>query len=362
MPDTHSDRCSSREYWSTTARRCEPCEEQFEIRPGFEFTPNCGLSDDGGRHEPLYKPCRGTTFNDGTSAQCKSCSTCPSSLLASACTAESDSRCCGEGQHVEKGVCKDGVQPPTVKTTAVTTEQPTTTTSYMSYSKGTLLSNEITQSTHPTTTIQAHPTTTVQTHPTKTTQTHPTTTILYSQHDQWIWLSALTSILLLCIGLFCVFYFLKQRKHCREIKQFCCEKNLRNHKSLDGSSEHLKSGSKKDLLDLNNFLSPETQASPLQSVLNNLDVVEELVLLLDPDTPGAKNTRHLAASCSIPFTWINYAYSMKDSRSPLIAVLEKVIAKNPNWNVGHLAGLLSNIGRNDAVAVLGKLTLPEEEV
>ncbi|KAL0174892.1 hypothetical protein M9458_030860, partial [Cirrhinus mrigala] len=95
--------------------------------------------------------------------------------------------------------------------------------------------------------------------------------------------------------------------------------------------------------------------APLKMVLNNLDVLEELVLVLDPDISGAKNTRHLAAQCSFSFAWINYAYSMKDHKSPLVAVLEGVVTKNPDWTVGHLAELLTGIGRNDAVEILAKL-------
>lgn len=103
------------------------------------------------------------------------------------------------------------------------------------------------------------------------------------------------------------------------------------------------------------LLAPEIQNAPLNTVLNNLDVLEELVLLLDPDITGAKNTRHLAAQCSFSFAWINYAYLMKDHKSPLVAVLEGVVAKNPEWTVADFAKLLTAIGRNDAVEILTKL-------
>lgn len=96
-------------------------------------------------------------------------------------------------------------------------------------------------------------------------------------------------------------------------------------------------------------------AAPLQTVLDNLDVLEDLVILLDPETRGIKNTKHLASHCSFPSTWITYTYSMKDSKSPLKAVLEGVTSRNPDWTVGHLAKLLKQMGRNDAIAVLAKL-------
>ena len=90
-------------------------------------------------------------------------------------------------------------------------------------------------------------------------------------------------------------------------------------------------------------------------MLDNLDVLEELVILLDPESHGVKNTKHLASLCSFPATWINYTYSMKESRSPLNAVLEGVTSRNPDWTVGHLAKLLRHMERNDAIAVLAKL-------
>lgn len=102
---------------------------------------------------------------------------------------------------------------------------------------------------------------------------------------------------------------------------------------------------------------PDILSAPLQTVLDNLDVLEELVILLDPESHGVKNTKHLASQCSFPSTWITYTYSMKESKSPLKAVLEGVTSSHPDWTVGHLAKLLRLIERNDAVAVLAKLRL-----
>uniref|UniRef100_A0A3P9H2Z8 IGF-like family receptor 1 n=1 Tax=Oryzias latipes TaxID=8090 RepID=A0A3P9H2Z8_ORYLA len=96
-------------------------------------------------------------------------------------------------------------------------------------------------------------------------------------------------------------------------------------------------------------------SAPVQTVLDDLDVLEELVILLDPETQGKKNTKHLASLCSFPSTWITYTYSMRDSKSPLKAVLEGISSKHPDWTVGHLAKLLKQMDRNDAVAVLAKL-------
>lgn len=103
------------------------------------------------------------------------------------------------------------------------------------------------------------------------------------------------------------------------------------------------------------FSADDVLSAPVQTVLDDLDVLEELVILLDPETQGKKNTKHLASHCSFPSTWITYTYSMRDSKSPLKAVLEGISSKHPDWTVGHLAKLLKQMDRNDAVAVLAKL-------
>ena len=86
------------------------------------------------------------------------------------------------------------------------------------------------------------------------------------------------------------------------------------------------------------------------------------MILLDPDVPGVKSSRHLASRCSYPASWVTYTYSMKEVRSPLKALLEGLTTKHPDWSVGHLAAMLRDMGRNDAVAVLSKLCATAEEV
>ncbi|XP_028435383.1 IGF-like family receptor 1 [Perca flavescens] len=107
--------------------------------------------------------------------------------------------------------------------------------------------------------------------------------------------------------------------------------------------------------DLEGILSPSILSAPLQTVLDNLDVLEELVILLDPESQGVKNTKHLASLCSFPATWITYTYSMRESKSPLKAVLEGVTCRHPDLTVGYMAKLLRHMERNDAIAVLRKL-------
>lgn len=79
------------------------------------------------------------------------------------------------------------------------------------------------------------------------------------------------------------------------------------------------------------------------------------MILLDPETQGAKNTKHLASQCGFSSAWITYAYSMRDSKSPLKAVLEGITSRQPEWTVGDLEKMLRLMERNDAIAMLSRL-------
>lgn len=107
--------------------------------------------------------------------------------------------------------------------------------------------------------------------------------------------------------------------------------------------------------ELKGIFSPEILAAPLISVLDNLDVLEELIILLDPETQGIKNTKHLAALCSFSSNWVTYTYSLKESRSPLQSLLKEVTCRHPEWTVGSLAELLRQMERMDAVMALSKI-------
>lgn len=96
-------------------------------------------------------------------------------------------------------------------------------------------------------------------------------------------------------------------------------------------------------------------SAPVQAILNDLDVLEDLIILLDPETQGVKNTKHLASHCGFSSTWITYAYSMRDSKSPLRTVLEGVTSRQPDWRVGDMVKKLRMMKRNDAIAVLARL-------
>ncbi|XP_076832627.1 IGF-like family receptor 1 [Brachyhypopomus gauderio] len=321
-----SFRCGVEAFWDSSS--CVPCQKRNKIKKGHEFNPHCGRSDDGGYNLPLYKSCLNGTFNDGSYLKCQPCRTCPPDKLLSPCTNTSDARCCENerecgGFTTERSTSVESVT--LALTTGPTTDQTTE-------------------------------------HKTDEASASPQLNLNHS--NILVGLGAVIIVVLIFVCLIYLLYTIKKWKH----RSYKGKKwiNGRSNVSIEDANTCLtyepRQDNAEEPLNINFLLTPEIQAASLQTVLNNLDVVEELVFLLDPDTPGMKSTRHLAASCSIPFTWINYAYSMRDSKSPLIAVLERLMASHPHWNVGHFAGLLSNIGRNDAVLVLGKLTLTPEDV
>ncbi|XP_064149602.1 IGF-like family receptor 1 [Loxodonta africana] len=109
-------------------------------------------------------------------------------------------------------------------------------------------------------------------------------------------------------------------------------------------------------------LGPPTLATqPLSRLLDELEVLEELIVLLDPEPgPGGSvacgTTRHLAAQYGLPAAWSTFAYSLRPSRSPLRALLEVVVAREPTACLGQLATHLARLGRADALQVLSKLS------
>ncbi|KAM3615098.1 uncharacterized protein V6R79_023232 [Siganus canaliculatus] len=174
--------------------------------------------------------------------------------------------------------------------------------------------------------------------------------------DSSVKLWAIPLILLITIALIvlCIF-FMKRKRGQNAMQTF----NRRSSYINVGFSSHPAAPGHSDL---ETFLSPTILSAPLQTVLNNLDILEELVILLDPENQGVKGTKHLASLCSFPSTWITYTYSMKDSKSPLKAVLEGVTSRHPEWTVGNLTKLLKTMKRNDAIAVLAKLRVNEMEM
>uniref|UniRef100_A0A2R8MHK7 IGF-like family receptor 1 n=1 Tax=Callithrix jacchus TaxID=9483 RepID=A0A2R8MHK7_CALJA len=105
---------------------------------------------------------------------------------------------------------------------------------------------------------------------------------------------------------------------------------------------------------------PSLVSQPLSRLLDELEVLEELIVLLDPEPgPGGGmahgTTRHLAARYGLPAAWSTFAYSLRPSRSPLRALIEMVVAREPSASLGQLSTHLAQLGRADALQVLSKL-------
>lgn len=105
---------------------------------------------------------------------------------------------------------------------------------------------------------------------------------------------------------------------------------------------------------------PNLASQPLSRLLDELEVLEELIVLLDPEPgPGGAvacgTTRHLAARYGLPAAWSTFAYSLRPSRSPLRALIEMVVAREPSASLGQFGIHLAQLGRADALQVLSKL-------
>ncbi|XP_044214672.1 IGF-like family receptor 1 isoform X1 [Thunnus albacares] len=303
-------------------KQCVPCEKP---KPGRGLTPNCGYDDNKGRHVPSTKSCGINFFNDGSKDFCQPCTSCPTGFQSvSPCNATTDTQC----QDLRSLTTEDPARETTTTTTIATTSQRVSTF----FSKAS--------------TIQTKEESSLTPHATNTpTKSDPVAT---SNDVPWALHFAIL-IAIMLVALFGFIIYMKRKKG----------RNTSYGTSLTRRSSCMNVGfyplSALPESDLEDILRPDIISAPLQTVLDNLDVLEELVILLDPESHGVKNTKHLASHCSFPSTWITYTYSMKDSKSPLKAVLEGVTSRHPDWTVGHLAKLLRHIERNDAIAPLAKL-------
>lgn len=89
-------------------------------------------------------------------------------------------------------------------------------------------------------------------------------------------------------------------------------------------------------------------------------LLEELIMLLDPEPgPGGSvtsgTTCHLAARYGLPAAWSTFADSLRPNHSPLRALIEMVVAREPSASLGQLGTHLAQLGREDALHVLSKL-------
>ncbi|XP_029361251.1 IGF-like family receptor 1 isoform X2 [Echeneis naucrates] len=311
MNQRYSKNCKDEtKRWDRQSRTCVPCHPE-PLLPGYEVNPNCGFDDNGGRHVPSVRGCGGNTFNNGSWAKCRQCSPCSAGYTAELpCNSTRDTQ------------CKDARPSPAVPTDS----RIKTTQGSFSKPAATTVSTAI-----------------------DTTLGDPASSDIF-----WIVPCFVLIFILLAVIYASIIYLKMKRGQCT-VWSFSRKLSLRSPGFSPLSSPACNN-------DLKDIVSPEIVSAPLQTVMDNLDVLEQLVILLDPDSLAVKNTRHLASNCGFSSAWITYTYSMKDSKSPLKAVLEGVISRQPDWTVGHLAKLLRQMDRNDAVAVLAQLRLNEMAV
>uniref|UniRef100_A0A673VM93 IGF-like family receptor 1 n=2 Tax=Suricata suricatta TaxID=37032 RepID=A0A673VM93_SURSU len=140
----------------------------------------------------------------------------------------------------------------------------------------------------------------------------------------------------------------------------CGDTNISTVLSLPSSSPGSLEASEVSLVPLLGKELPGLASQPLSRLLDQLEVLEELIVLLDPEPgPGGGmicgTTRHLAARYGVPAAWSTFAYSLRPSRSPLRALIEMVVAREPSASLGQFGTHLAQLGRADALQVLSKL-------
>lgn len=255
----------------------------------------------------MFKPCKPQFFNDGSTAYCQPCSLCPTGYRTElSCNKTADTKC-----------------------------------AEIRLQRTEVLDQNLT-----------HPATTPSYTVLKTTTGHHSAV----PGDVILWAVPLAILILVLVMLTALISYMRLRKRgWNTTLRFSRRASYINagFSSISATPANCDQG---------DFPSPDVLSAPLQKVLDNLDVLEELVILLDPESQGVKNTKHLASLLSFPATWINYTYSMKSSKSPLKTVLEGVTSRHPDWTVRHLVEVLQQIKRNDAIAVLSKIRLSEMTV
>ncbi|XP_043936358.1 IGF-like family receptor 1 isoform X4 [Protopterus annectens] len=246
-------------------------------------------------HSKTIRQCDDGKYNDGTHELCQECTNCTSELLLKNCTKESNTLCCNPGEEkAPDGTCRNKNSIDEINTTKVP-----------------LGTQSISEKDNKHDSIEERNT---------FKDSHSAQWTRHKPGKDWI-TTVLVILAIVVIGtiFITVLIILQKRK-----RTSLCE---------------------------------DLEMIPLQKVLDNIDMLEELIMVLDPDVKNRKNTRHIAARYGLQANWIIYAYSRMDHYSPLKSVLEYVVSKNPDSTVQEFINILSQIGRNDAVKILQKMIL-----
>ncbi|XP_043357920.1 IGF-like family receptor 1 isoform X2 [Dermochelys coriacea] len=316
--DSLSRKCSHLQYWHQEAQACVPCEIGYaHLVPlrGREFTVNCGMRDTGGRFATPSQECPPGSFNDGQFLLCPPCSQCPPGTQLSPCNPLQDTQCCPPGQQRgPDGRCQPQCCFPDHQ-----------------------CHPEVRAYIHCSSSAEA-PGAESSASPRSPTWLPPSEVPGGSGHAPGS-ASAPTSGTPQCPG-----------GHESYRDTAASSPMAEPHRLLPPQSADKTSG----------IIAPPAGHAglwgvPLQHLLDEVDVLEELIMLLDPEGKAGGGTRHLAARYGLSATWTDYAYSLRSTRSPLRATLETVAARQPDATLGQLAGLLAAMGRKDALQVLERV-------
>nr|XP_032660613.1 IGF-like family receptor 1 [Chelonoidis abingdonii] len=344
-----SKKCSSLQFWHQEAQACIPCENGYANKVplhGLEFTVNCGVRDTGGRFATPTRECPSKSFNDGRFLLCQPCSQCPPGTELSPCTRLQDARCCPPGQRrgpdgrcrplccfpaeqchpaVRADIdCNSPAKAPGAESAASLPPCWPGSSTWLPSAEG------LGSPTSP---------------PTSGTPGAPESCSDTAGYGEYV--ALLTLLLLLVVvlltGAFALLVWTKRGWCPHQASSSMVKPNLLLHPQ---SAE-----------ETSGIIAPTIGhaglwGAPLQHLLDDPDVLEELIMLLDPEGKAGAGTRHLAARYGLSATWIDYAYSLRSTRSPLRATLETVAARQPDATLGQLAGLLAAMGRMDALQVL----------
>uniref|UniRef100_A0A671F0I9 IGF-like family receptor 1 n=1 Tax=Rhinolophus ferrumequinum TaxID=59479 RepID=A0A671F0I9_RHIFE len=349
-PRETSQHCGRLEYWNPDNECCGSCLQRFGPPPcpDYEFSVNCGLNDFGDHVRYPFKKCPPGQCNPNSAELCSPCGG-----GVTAFTHAGTGRRCGEKSVPTKEPC-----PLKLETPSLNSQESSSPDIYS-----------------------------------------PEQTSEHNAPRQALPTFALPLVLVLLLTSAAIFLFALQRhRRCRQGKVIlhpypglaCGDSNTHtfSQSSPSGFKEASKAGNPRKVsastpgqglvpdtppgreVDWKPTLSPphpyclpelpNLASQPLSRLLDELEVLEELIVLLDPEPgPGGAlacgTTRHLAARYGLPAAWSTFAYSLRPSRSPLRALIEMVVAREPSTSLGQFGTHLAQLGRADALQVLSKL-------
>ncbi|XP_045702564.1 IGF-like family receptor 1 isoform X1 [Phyllostomus hastatus] len=307
VPQEASQHCGRLEYWNPDNLCCGSCLQRFGPPPcpDYEFSENCGLNDFGDHVTHPFKKCPHGQCNPDNAELCSPCGS-RARVPTPGATQRQHRRRCREKPAPTKEPCPLKPETPSV------------------------LSSQESSSL----TVSSPPRTSEHTAP---------------------WQALLTIALPLVLVLLvtsAIILWLAQQRHSSHHHG----KAVHPYSGIARGDPNISPGS----LEAPEAELPNLTSQPLSRLLDELEVLEELIVLLDPEPgPGGSlacgTTRHLAARYGLPAAWSTFAYSLRPSRSPLRALIEMVVAREPSASLGQLHIHLAQLGRADALQVLSKL-------